>query len=76
VTTLTITFEKGRGKTKVITLNEKYICKLYTNTKPFFRLASKLKRAAIALKDYVKQKHRKYAKTKDNIIKSEVLTRL
>jgi hypothetical protein len=56
--------------------NKKYICKLYTNAKPFFRLALKPKRTAIALKDYVKQKHQKYVKIKDNITKSEVLTRL
>jgi hypothetical protein len=76
VTTLTTTFEKGRGKTKLITPDEKYICKLCTNAKPFFRLASKLKRAATALKDHVEQKHRKYAKTEDNITKSGVPTRL
>jgi hypothetical protein len=56
--------------------NEKYIYKLCINTKPFFCLTSKLKRATTVLKDYIKQKHRKYAKTEDNIIKSEVLTRL
>jgi hypothetical protein len=60
------TFEKGRGKTKVTTPDEKYICKLCTNAKPFFRLASKLKGVASALKDHVEQKHRKHAKTEDN----------
>jgi len=59
-----ITFEKGSGKTKVITPNEKYICKLYMNARPFFRLASKLKGAASALKDHIEQKHRSILKPK------------
>jgi hypothetical protein len=76
MTTLTTTFKKGRGKTKVTTPDKKYIYKLYTNAKPFFRLASKLLGAATIIKDHVKRKHKKYAKIKDNISKSRGPTRL
>jgi hypothetical protein len=74
--TLITTFEKGRGKTKVTIPDEKYICKLCMNAKPFFRLVLKLKGVASALKDHVKQKYRKHAKTEDNTTQSRVLTRL
>jgi hypothetical protein len=63
---LATNFEKGRGKKKVSTTDEKYICKLYKNGKPFTRQASKLHRAASALKDHVENKHYKYRKSDNN----------
>jgi hypothetical protein len=66
VEVLTTTFEKGRGKKKVTTPDEKYICKLCKNAKPFVRLASKLNGAASAMKDHIEGKHHKYEKTEEN----------
>jgi hypothetical protein len=66
VTTLATNFEKGRGKKKVSTADEKYICKLCKNGKLFTRQASKLHGAASALKDHVENKHHKYGKSDDN----------
>jgi hypothetical protein len=54
------TFEKGRGKTKTITSNKRYNYKLYKNRRSFSRLASKLSRAASALKEYIKGKYKMY----------------
>jgi hypothetical protein len=75
VTTLTTTYQKGRGKNKVTTANKKSICNL-CKIKPFFRLASKLSGAASALKDHIEQKHYKYKETKENHGKSKQPTSL
>jgi hypothetical protein len=70
IMTLSTTFQKGKGKKTVTTLDERYTCKLCKNARPFIRLASKLYGAASAMKDHVENKHKKYENNDENAGKS------
>jgi hypothetical protein len=70
ITTLTTTFEKGRGKTKTTTPDERYNCKLCKNGRSFSRLASKLSGAASALKEHIEGKHKMYENMDGNALQS------